>query len=172
MRHIVNHMETMINQNITLVIIFIYFIIQSISDYKTMEVYKTLNNIFMILSIVLYILDCIYLKVNPTIECLIVMIILLLFYMLRYFGKGDLKAFIVIYFASRYNQMTFPHPNLGLFLIAILTAIIIFLLLYAIYKISKNTTKIKIDENGKKRAAFFPALTCGYIVSTLLAINL
>lgn len=147
--------------NIIITIIFLYLLCQSVSDMKTMQVYTFANNLAVILSLFLYITDCIFLKVPPSLESVITISCIFIFSKLGIYGIGDMKAMIVIYLTLRYKSSFYPNPDTLTFLLSILIANILFLIVNKIYQKLKNLPK-------KKRAAYFPFLTIGYIAGLFL----
>lgn len=145
------------------VIIFFYLLFQSISDIKTMQVYVLPNNIAIILSIILYITDCIALSIFPSPESIVVIGSIFLLSILKMYGIGDAKAMVVIYLTSRYWNPYSPYPNTFYFLLSILLANILFLVVNKIKQIIKSSPK-------EKKAAYFPFLTIGYVINFFLQI--
>lgn len=148
---------------ITTVIVFIYLLLQSKSDIKTMQVYTFPNNCILIANIMLYIIDCIRYASYPVSEFFIIAFAVILLCKMKMFGSGDAKAMLSTYLALRYVSFTYPHPNLGLFIIEIISANFIF--------IGQYFTKIKADKKDKKakkeRMAYFPAITVGYVIAII-----
>lgn len=125
---------------------FIYLCIQSYYDSKYMKVPIFINNIMLIISLILYIIDKI--NIEYFIISIFVIIILYILYKFHMYGSGDLKALIIIYLNIRAEIDT-----------------AIFLLLYVIF--IANIILIifhKIIKNKNNRVAYFPCLTIGYFL--------
>lgn len=157
----------MIVSIITSVIIFLYLLFQSIKDAKSMSVYSIPNNIALFFSIGLYVWDCFHLGINLSWECIIIMIAIVFGKIIGSYGTGDMKAMIVIYFMLRYWYPSYPHPSTAVFLLVILISNLLFLLYYGINKVKAFRKK---ESFQKKKAAYFPVLTIGYVIGVILGI--
>ena len=125
---------------------FIYLCIQSYYDSKYMKVPIFINNIMLIISLILYIIDKINIKYF--IISIFVIIILYILYKLHMYGSGDLKALIIIYLNIRAEIDT----AIFLLLCVIFIANIILIIFH------------KIIKNKNNRVAYFPCLTIGYFL--------
>lgn len=143
-------------KEITLVIIFTYLILQSISDAKTKQVYTVPNNIILIASVVIYIGECVALKTLPAIAIPIVLALIVLCVHLGKYGSGDGKAMISIFLSTRYIGNTYPHPFTEVFFLTIFVSESLFLVSHLIRK------------KKEKKYAYFPFLTVGYAIAILL----
>ena len=131
-----------------------------------MKVYVFPNNIMMIFTIVSYLIDKIIRQdfVFP-IEILFTVFGIILLCILKLYASGDMKAMISIFFALRF--LTYPDPNLLLFLICILITNTFFSVTYIYRKIKKKILKEKNDAKDN-RVAYFPYLTIGYILTNII----
>ncbi len=146
---------------IILIAVFFYLLFQSISDIKTMQVYVLPNNIAVILSVILYIIDCMVLNIFPSPENIITIGCIFLLSMLKMYGIGDAKAMTVIYLTLRYKSLSYPNPDTFTFLLSILIANVLFLTVNKIYQKIKRLPK-------SKKAAYFPFLTIGYMAGLFI----
>lgn len=125
---------------------FIYLCIQSYYDSKYMKVPIFINNIMLIISLILYIIDKI--NIEYFIISIFVIIILYILYKFHMYGSGDLKALIIIYLNIR------AEIDTAIFLL--LCVIFIANLILIIFH--------KIIKNKNNRVAYFPCLTIGYFL--------
>lgn len=120
----------------------IYLICQSISDAKTQQVYTLPNDITVIITIMYGVLTQTVFNYS-----LIVIAVLLICGFLGYMGSGDVKALLSMYFVMCGDTFSF--------LIGLFVANLVFLIVEKFIK-------------HKKRAAFFPYISVGYIVGCIL----
>lgn len=128
------------------IITFIYLCIQSYYDSKYMKVPIFINNIMLIISLILYIINKI--NIEDFIITIFVIIILYILYKFHMYGSGDLKALVIIYLNIRAEIDT----AIFLLLCVMLIANIILLIFH------------KIIKNKNNRVAYFPCLTIGYFL--------
>lgn len=128
------------------IITFIYLCIQSYYDSKYMKVPIFINNIMLIVSLILYIIDKI--NIEYFIISIFVIIILYIMYKFHMYGSGDLKALVIIYLNIRAEIDT----AIFLLLCVIFIANIILIIFH------------KIIKNKNNRVAYFPCLTIGYFL--------
>lgn len=128
------------------IITFIYLCIQSYYDSKYMKVPIFINNIMLIVSLILYIID--KTNIEYFIISIFVIIILYIMYKFHMYGSGDLKALVIIYLNIRAEIDT----AIFLLLCVMLIANIILLIFH------------KIIKNKNNRVAYFPCLTIGYFL--------
>lgn len=125
---------------------FIYLCIQSYYDSKYMKVPIFINNIMLIISLILYIID--KTNIEYFIISIFVIIILYIMYKFHMYGSGDLKALVIIYLNIRAEIDT----AIFLLLCVIFIANIILIIFH------------KIIKNKNNRVAYFPCLTIGYFL--------
>lgn len=128
------------------IITFIYLCIQSYYDSKYMKVPIFINNIMLIVSLILYIID--KTNIEYFIISIFVIIILYIMYKFHMYGSGDLKALVIIYLNIRAEIDT----AIFLLLCVIFIANIILIIFH------------KIIKNKNNRVAYFPCLTIGYFL--------
>lgn len=128
------------------IITFIYLCIQSYYDSKYMKVPIFINNIMLIVSLILYIIDKI--NIEHFIISIFVIIILYIMYKFHMYGSGDLKALVIIYLNIRAEIDT----AIFLLLCVMFIANIILIIFH------------KIIKNKNNRVAYFPCLTIGYFL--------
>lgn len=146
-----------------------YFVIQSVKDAKTMQVYTVLNNIAVALSAGLYALDIAQYGISSgkILELIIVTTVILFAGLIRWYGSGDCKGMVVIYLMIRYVSPMYPYTDLALFLLALLVADIVQMIIMNIQK-KKNTGLSKTADNGKVYTAYFPSMTVGYMLVAII----
>lgn len=142
----------------------VYLLIQSVADIKMMKVYVFLNNIFLCASVLVYIAGHIVSKTAPYYVDFIVCIGIWLLHFLHQYGKGDAKAMTTMFLLSGIQFGTFPETSIFGFLIEIFVANVLFI----IATIIKNL----VTKEKKKRHAYFPYLTFGYLLGTLAFVTL
>lgn len=128
------------------IITFIYLCIQSYYDSKYMKVPIFINNIMLIVSLILYIID--KTNIEYFIISIFVIIILYILYKVHMYGSGDLKALVIIYLNIRAEIDT----AIFLLLCVMFIANIILIIFH------------KIIKNKNNRVAYFPCLTIGYFL--------
>ena len=153
---------------ITGVITLSYLIFQSVWDIKCMQTFTLPNNAAVLISIGLYLFDCIRvheLSVHTMLPIVIAIAVIVILCKANLYGTGDKKAMIVILLMQRYWSESYPHPDMFIFLLSMWIADAFFILC--------NTKYLKVGPlKEKQRKAFFPFLTVGYIAGIVLDIFL
>lgn len=150
---------------ITFIIMIGYLLFQSIEDYKHMQVYVLPNNIVLLFTIGSYLIEKIITTGSLLIPLDVIMTVfgIIILHLFKIYASGDMKALISIFFSLRFVGIPAKsmEPNLFMFLIFILITNTFFSITY-IYR------RIKNKNNKKTRAAYFPYLTIGYILTLIL----
>lgn len=156
-------------QTITFIIMTTYLIFQSIEDYKNMQVYVFPNNVILSYTIISYFIEKIIVtrSIMVPLDVLMTVMAIIILSLFHLYASGDMKALISIFFALRYTLVntgtTIQEPNLFVFLIFLLITNTFFSLTY-IYRRIKQRDRC----NKKMRVAYFPYLTIGYVLTSIL----
>lgn len=140
-----------------------YLLIQSAMDVLFMLVFAKLNNIMLAIFTGVYLATLVYRWQLPTGMELVGVGLVVLPYLFRRYGKGDVKAMGVMLLSTVFINMR--GLNVPLYIIGIVTAMLTFAFVCAIRKV---VVRILKKEKTKNRAPFFPHLLLGEIAMVVL----
>lgn len=179
-----------------LVIMLIYFLLQSMMDIEYQAVNQNYNRMMLILTGSIYLIDLFRFHAFSVQEIgtvlLTIFVICVIGRVFHIYGKGDESAFIIMLFALRVYGPTYPGVNIFLLLIAAFIAELSLTIANVIHKKKYHTSmgetqKAQIEENRANFqklneqtkfpetttkgsvVAFFPYLTLGYFITVILA---
>lgn len=148
-----------------LIITGIYLFVQSYYDLKYMKVPVYINNIMLYITVFLYCIDTLILKLEIIDIVITITVIIILYIMnkIHMYGSGDFKALEIIFLNLRY--ITNQHVDNSIFLL-LLIMLIANIILIIFHKFITNK-----EINKQKRVAYFPCLTIGYMITLTLGGN-